>query len=193
MNVVEAALRRVAGQLDGLGQPWALVGGFAVSARAEPRFTRDVDVAVAVPDDTSAEALVQRMASSGYRAVTSVEQDAVSRLATVRMETSGDDDVVVDLLFASSGIEPEIVAWAETVEILPGLAIPVARIGHLIAVKLLAVDDEQRPLDRSDLHSLRQAASEEDMEMARAAVSLITVRGYARDRDLTAALSALSQ
>ncbi len=30
----------------------ALVGGVAVSVRTEPRFTRDVDLAVAVPDDS---------------------------------------------------------------------------------------------------------------------------------------------
>ena len=46
MNSVEAALRRVTADLDRRRLGWALVGGFAVSARAEPRFTRDVDVAV---------------------------------------------------------------------------------------------------------------------------------------------------
>lgn len=51
MNRVEAALRRVASDLDARGVRWALVGGFAVSARTEPRFTRDVDVAVLVEDD----------------------------------------------------------------------------------------------------------------------------------------------
>jgi hypothetical protein len=55
MNVVEQALRRITADLASRGQGWALVGGFAVSARAEPRFTRDVDVAVAVPDDGAAE------------------------------------------------------------------------------------------------------------------------------------------
>lgn len=48
MNAVESTLRRVAKDLTGLRQRWALVGGFAVSARSEPRFTRDVDIVVAV-------------------------------------------------------------------------------------------------------------------------------------------------
>lgn len=51
MNQVELALRRIAAELDLLQVSWAVVGGFAVSARAEPRFTRDVDVAVAVGGD----------------------------------------------------------------------------------------------------------------------------------------------
>jgi hypothetical protein len=55
MNRLEAALRRAAEDLDRSGRPWALVGGFAVSARAEPRFTRDVDIAVMVDGDRAAE------------------------------------------------------------------------------------------------------------------------------------------
>lgn len=51
--------------------------------------------------------------------------------------------MVVDVLFASSGIEPELVRAAEPIEVLPSLTVPVARTGHLIAVKLLARDDER--------------------------------------------------
>ncbi len=66
---------------------------------------------------------------------------------------------VVDVLFASSGIEPEIVRSAEAIEILPGLVVPVARTGHLIALKLLARDDESRPQDLADLRSLHEVAT----------------------------------
>jgi len=44
------ALLQVASDLTILGRRFALVGGLAVSARAEIRFTRDVDLAVAVVD-----------------------------------------------------------------------------------------------------------------------------------------------
>jgi hypothetical protein len=40
VNPVEAALRRIAEDLTKAGTPWALIGGLAVSARAEPRTTR---------------------------------------------------------------------------------------------------------------------------------------------------------
>lgn len=43
----------------------------------------------------------------------------------------------MDLLFASSGIEHEIVAAADPLEVLPDLTVPVARTGHLIALKPL--------------------------------------------------------
>jgi hypothetical protein len=194
MNVVEAALRQVASDFSHLDQLWALVGGFAVSARAEPRFTRDVDLAVAVADDDGAEQIVRSLFASGYRLVASVEQDTTGRLATARLVPAADSpqaDVVVDLLFASSGIEPEIVAAAEPLEILPDLVVRVAQVGHLIAVKLLARDDVTRPQDLMDLRSLIAVATTADLDCAREAVALITARGFERDRDLIAALSAV--
>lgn len=41
--------------------PFALVGGLAVSARTEPRFTRDADLAVALASDAEAEALIREL------------------------------------------------------------------------------------------------------------------------------------
>jgi hypothetical protein len=98
---------------------------------------------------------------------------------------------VVDLLFASSGIEAEIVAAAEPIEIIPGLVVPIARTGHLIAVKILARDDETRPQDIADIRALLAVATDDDIELARTSVDLITERGFHRDRDLPAALEQL--
>ncbi|HEY3604485.1 MAG TPA: hypothetical protein VGL04_07415 [Sporichthyaceae bacterium] len=47
---------------------------------------------------------------------------------------------MTDLLFASSGIEDVVVAEAVTTTVLPGLVVPVARPGHLVALKLLIVE-----------------------------------------------------
>jgi hypothetical protein len=110
VNGVEAALRLIAGELTATRKPWALVGGLAVSARAEPRTTRDVDVVVAVPDDPAAEAFVLELRTRGFRAQAAIEQDPQGRLATVRLVTPGEPahGTVVDLVFASSGIEAEV-------------------------------------------------------------------------------------
>jgi len=93
-------------------------------------------------------------------------------------------EAVVDLLFASCGIEPEIAEAAEAIEILPGFVVPVATTAHLIAMKLLARDDDQRPQDGSDLRALVEAASDNDIEDVRDAIALIT-----RNRDLAAELA----
>ncbi|MDN5929863.1 MAG: nucleotidyl transferase AbiEii/AbiGii toxin family protein [Pseudonocardia sp.] len=181
-NAVSDALRRVVAHLDGLGVPWALVGGFAISVRVEPRFTRDVDVAVAVADDGQAEGVVGRLTDVGYRVRTLVEQDAVERLATVRMTAPG--GVVLDLLFASSGIEPEVAGHADRLDVLPGMAAPVARAGHLAALKLLARDDATRPQDAGDLVALRPVLTGRDREELIEAARLVVDRGYHRGRDL---------
>jgi hypothetical protein len=97
-----------------------------------------------VTSDAEAEALVGDLRSRGCGIEAIVEQDAVGRLATARLTRSSLlGAAVIDLLFASSGIEPEIVAEAEPFELLPKLTIRVGRVGHLIALKVLARVEHQ--------------------------------------------------
>jgi hypothetical protein len=90
-------------------------------------------------------------------------------MATARLIPPGGEaaDVVIDLLFASSGIEAELVAAAESLEVFPDIRVPVPRVGHL------AVADHA------------------EFERAREALRLIRARGFHRGRDLLAALDAL--
>ncbi len=188
MNRFEESLRRIFDDLSDLGRSGALVGGLAVSARTEPRFTRDVDVAVVVRDDADAERLIHALQQRGYRIFGLVEQAATSRLAAARLEHPGPNGDpagnIVDLLFASSGIEPEIVDSAEILEVLPGLSVPVAGTGHLLALKVLSRDDTSRPLDRADILALVAVATAEDLATTRAMLALIEQRGYARGKSL---------
>ncbi len=193
MTSLEATVRRIRHDLFTADVAFALVGGMAVSVRTEPRFTRDADLAVAVASDADAEVLIFTLRGVGYRVSTAIEQEAVGRLATVRLALSSNPSApVVDLLFASSGIEPEIVAAAEPVDLLPGLHMPVARTGHLIALKVLSRDDVQRPQDLVDLRALLRVASTEERQRARDALALIAERGYHRGRELMAELSRLT-
>jgi hypothetical protein len=187
----EASLRRRVADLNDLGVDLALVGGLAVSVRAEPRLTRDADFAVSVANDSEAEEVVRDLASVGYVPGTMVEQEATGRLAAIRLTHQDDPGVVTDLLFASSGIEREIVEAAERIEVLAGLVTPVATTGHLIAMKLLARDDRHRPADADDLRALGEVADGDAWTAAHAAVQLITERGYDRGRDLSSALEVL--
>jgi predicted nucleotidyltransferase len=190
MRTVREALLRALKDLGHLDRAFAIVGGLAVSARCEPRLTRDVDIAMAVSDDRDAEEIVFRLQGLGYRVVTTLEQDVTGRLATVRLQGSEVEDAgaLLDLLFASSGIEPEVATQAELLEILPGLNVPVARLGHLIALKILARDDRLRPQDAMDLRALLQDSGEADLALARESLALIQARGFDRGRDLPAAL-----
>jgi len=177
-------LRTVWRDLESAGASFALVGGLAVSARTEPRFTKDLDVAVAVTGDREAETLVKRLREHGYRIRALVEHEALGRLATVRLVPPGLDVLFVDMLFASSGIEQEIVAAATPVEIIEGLTVRVASLAHLIATKVLARDDAHRPQDRADLIALLAEASDADLLSARDALRTIQTRGAGRGKDL---------
>jgi hypothetical protein len=188
-EIARAAAKMVA-DLGACKRRWALVGGLAVSARAEPRNTRDVDIAVAVSDDADAEGLVGELMKSGWVVEAAVEQIGTGRLATIRLlpPRARTDSTIVDLLFASSGIEHEIVARATELEAFPGVMMPVASIGDLIAMKVLAHDERRRPHDAIDLRALAVAAGPADLEVAREAVETIIARGCHRGRDLVALL-----
>lgn len=191
MSKLLESLRRASDDLRAVGARSALVGGLAVSVRTEPRTTRDADFAVAVADDRQAEAIVGALVRSGYRVAAGVEQVEAGRLATMRLWPPGASDAVaiVDLLFASSGIEPEIVDAAEPLPIIEGLVERVATVGHLIALKILARDDRRRPQDRVDIAALLRVADHDELDRAGLALDLIRARGFARGRDLRRALA----
>lgn len=190
MSDLIRALERTLADLTSASTGWALVGGLAVSVRSEPRTTRDVDVAIAVADDDEAEALVREFVRMGYGVMGGVEQTETGRLATMRLlpPVAGSHGALVDFLFATSGIEAEVCALAEPLEVLDGVVAPVALIGHLIAMKLLSRDDDHRPQDIIDLRSLILVATDEDIDLARTAARQIESRGFSRGRDLASAL-----
>lgn len=192
MTALERSLHDAVAALRRAEARFALVGGLAVAVRAEPRLTRDSDLAVSVGSDEEAESIVRSMTVDGYRVLATVEHEPTGRLATVRLTCESTDlSLVTDLLFASSGIEPEIVSCADEIEIVPRFTMPVATVGHLIATKLLARDDRRRPADADDLASLAAAARSTDWGEASSAVQLIQERGFHRGRDLVAALAHL--
>jgi len=171
--------------LRSLGHESALVGGVAVSIRARERFTKDIDLAVAVASDAESESLAFAMQRSGFVLKTVVEQEAKRTLATLRFTspTPSATEPDIDLLCASSGIESEIVAAATPVEIESGVVVPVATTSHLIAMKVLAMR-EGRDHDAGDLRALIAIASEEEIRESRDALGLIEARGFDRGKPL---------
>jgi hypothetical protein len=189
LNAVEGALRDFLA-VRPADMPSAVVGGIAVSVRTEPRFTRDLDLAVAVADDDQAARYFFHVRQHGYEIVSALEQTARHRLSTVRLRRDGRGPIV-DLLFATCGIEVEIVRAAEPIEIVPGLIAEVAQIGHLIAMKLVSRDPKRRPRDQQDLVDLATVSDEREWQRAAAAIELVEQRGFSRGRDLRAGLAEL--
>jgi predicted nucleotidyltransferase len=184
----EDALADVGRRLRERGIGFALVGGLGVSVRAEVRFTRDVDLAISVPDDSTLEALVRDLQGYGYTPVALVEHETRGRLATVRLQSAG--GVAIDLVAASCGIEADVVARATPVEFPGAGAVPVATPEDLLAMKTLAVTD-RRLQDRLDAVSLVLTNPGLDVAAVRERLRRITERGYHREQDLLAKLDTI--
>ena len=190
MNRLERALVELDKDLREQGARWALVGGLAMAARGVGRTTLDIDVAVAVAGDREAEQLVRALRARGYSQARDPREDRASgHLAMLGLFSRGSDPeqrVVIDLLFALAGIESEVVAHAELLEVATDLALPVAVSGDLLAMKTLA----GRPRDLEDAEHLARLASAEDLAQARDAAQLVARRRPA-DSDLPERLEEL--
>ncbi len=180
-----AALGEVAAVLRKRQTAFALVGGLAVSARGEVRFTRDVDLAVAL-DDSAIELLVRDLRAAGYRIDTLLEHETAQRIATVRMRTRA--GILVDILCGSSGIEPEIVLGATIMTLPEAGDIAVAQREELLAMKILSMTDK-RLQDRIDARALVASSPPLNLERVRLRLRQISERGYDRGQDLAAKLA----
>lgn len=185
---LEAELRLATENLTRLRARFALVGGLAVSIRGEVRFTRDIDLAVVCTNDTETERLAADFAAAGYEIAALVEHDDRHRLSTVRLRSRS--KIFVDLLAASSGIEPEIVASATSVELPHVGELAVATAEDLLATKVLAMSDA-RPQDGIDARGLILANAALDLAQTRARLTLIRQRAFHRDEDLDAKLDGI--
>lgn len=180
---LEATLADITQRLRDQERPFALVGGLAVSFRAEVRFTRDVDLAVVVRDDADFESLVFVLHSGGYIVVATVEHTQKKRLATARLQSPF--GFVVDLIAASCGIEQEVVDRATLLD-LPGIGrLPVARSEELLAMKILSMSS-RRLQDQIDARNLILFTENLDIQSVKDNLDRIIARGFHRAEDLHA-------
>lgn len=186
MNDLILTLERVTRDLDEIGLPWALVGAMAVAAWAEARMTLDLDVAVCVADHHERRRAVDELRARAYRWEASFANDAMVSFAVP--EAGG---LRLDLLFSLAGIETEVAQHAVRLTLAPGLELPVARLGDLIALKLLSAGQPGREHDLRDLRALVGVATAVDLDHSRAAIGLLIARGAASRETLEAKLEQL--
>jgi len=135
-------VQRILRELQELGflKGFALIGGFAVSARARPRATRDIDfLIVAETREETLKKLNEAAGRAGYQ-VERHKGNIDDPLDLVRF-LDGEGNPVVDLIFPFWKWQSEIVGSATPVEIQLGksrLKIPVVRSEDLIVLKLKA-------------------------------------------------------
>lgn len=164
--------------------------------QVEARSTRDLDIVLAVTGDRQIDDAVLGLRTRGYQDHPTkpmlFRKDGRLfgvRLVSPALDTDDDTTAIVDVLTGCSGIEPEVVAAAEVREVLPRFFIPVARTGHLVALKVLAA----RPQDLEDVRVLLRSIGYAELNLARESLVLIERRGFLEDstRSLQAELGGL--
>lgn len=196
LDDLEQHLRRCVACLREIGADFAMVGGLAVGIRTQPRFTMDIDLALAVADDDEAERILSSLLQDGFRPVMELDHAPTGRLATMRLAPPGirfvdmeeEQPPIVDLLFCACGIEDKVVSEAAAFAVYEDLSLPVAQIPHLIAMKTLSYSS-RRMRDLGDLQALIQAATPEQLTYAAQLVSLMIQRGHDDGRDLSRELA----
>lgn len=186
MSFFLTELRRPTSDLTDSGFEWCLVGGLAASVYVEPRTTKDVDVAVTMRSEDEMAELRSFLISRGYSHPTILMRSFPTRPMGWRLlrPRSRATEVPVDILTAACSIEDKIVRCAVKVELLPALTLPVAALGHLIAMKVLSHNDTDRLQDRVDVISLIRVATTDNMLLAEQALRQISERGFSNERNL---------
>ncbi len=143
-------LRQIAEIMDDMGLQWALIGGQAVNAWAEPRFTHDIDITVAA-DVESVARLRQHLLDQGWAIEHELGADLPSGPDFLRF-TRGDDDPPLDVQVAKTAFQTQLLARAIRVD---DGAIPVATPEDLVVLKLIAWRDK----DEVDLQALSRLST----------------------------------
>lgn len=144
-------LRDAVAALEEAGLSFAVMGGCARNAYAEPRGTKDVDLVVAA-DATRYPRIVQALADRGFYAASTVGgggEDAVPDL-TLNRDADGRR---IDLLFAHTEFERGALERSQRQEPFAGISVPVVSVEDLIIYKVLA----DRPQDRVDIGDVVRA------------------------------------
>jgi hypothetical protein len=150
---LHTTLRDAVSLLESQRIAYALIGGLAVSLRAQPRVTADVDLVIAADVDRAlklAGALEKTTFRPFFQDVTDVIEKAYI-LPLCHRRTS----VKVDMAIGMSGFERQAVARAQRLEV-AGAMISVATAEDLLIMKVLA----GRPQDEQDLQGLVIAQGE---------------------------------
>jgi hypothetical protein len=149
MKNLEKSLKEFAGELDkalkkGKLAGYSLIGGLAVSARAKPRATKDIDFLVSAEKGFFSKIFPEILKSKGYsyKIFEGGWDDPVNGLVRIYDE---DGSELVDIIPVFWKWQDEIVKNAEKLEVFNGVSIPVARIEDLIVLKLVSKLWEQTP------------------------------------------------
>ncbi len=137
-------LALIAATFAAAGLPYALIGGHAVNAWLEPRFTADIDVTVAADPASLARARAA-LEAAGYRVTHEHGADLPSGPDFVRLGRAPGDPPI-ELQAAKTSLQDDVIARARR----GARGVATATPEDLILLKLIA----HRPKDLADLAGL---------------------------------------
>lgn len=185
MSSLSSAVKALVKDLTGLNIRYAFVGALALGARGRTRQTIDADIAISLSTDYNAQTLVDQLVFKGY-GINNIYQDK-GKIVLARLFSANQESQLVELdfLFERCGIENEVVATAEVMEIWPTLFAPIASMPSLLAMKARCQELPERIQDKADLvNQLIPFATEKDISEARELIILMEQRGFNEGRDL---------
>lgn len=141
---MDAAIESLLRLLEESNIDHVVIGGHAVNAWLEPRFTADVDITVAAGTE-AARRLAELLAGAGYRA-TRTHGDALPSGPDFVRFVSANEMVTLEVQTAKTEFQREVLRRAASCEEGPRIATP----EDLVVMKLIA----DRPKDRIDLLGL---------------------------------------
>ena len=124
--------------------PYMVIGGFAVTVWGEPRFTRDLDVTISVPED-QLRSTIERICSQ----FTSLVTNPVKFVTDTRVLPIVVDGVPVDLVFAALPYEDAAVHRARTINLKNG-TVQICSPEDLILHKIVS----PRPRDQQEIEGV---------------------------------------
>lgn len=151
LRVLSAELAKL--QEQGKLKGYSLIGALAVSARARPRATQDIDFLVSADRDFFFNTFPEILKKKGYniKVFRGETNDPVNGL--IRIYDKEDQTELADIIPVLWKWQDEIVAAAEKVDLFE-VSIPIARVEDLIVLKLKAGG----PQDLLDAEELLNAA-----------------------------------
>ena len=133
--------------------PFAVIGGIAVAARGEPRFTADVDIVAGIDVNRCLE-LLGTIEQTSFRPLFADVAEVVEKAFLLPLQHR-QTKVRVDLAVGMTGFERQAIARATDVQF-AGCSLPVVSAEDLILMKSLA----GRPRDTDDMTRIVQRQSE---------------------------------
>ncbi len=166
-GLVEAA-RRLAGLVQAMGRPAAIIGGLAMIARVRARATQDVDALVSLELE-DVDTFVRLAREHGYDPGSTPERD-LREMGLLRLwgPPGRAGGTIADIIVADSPHLLEAVRRAARVPE-SKLELPVATVEDLLVMKL----DANRPIDLDDVIAIKDALGDRiDLAYARGGADL---------------------